>query len=246
MNIAIKEYLAVVVGFLLSSAIMASPVTIPNIFISGTPARAEDVNANFNSVKAAVNDNDAKIKQLTSRMEVLEAQRVDQLMANPRPVFLKSNGQNIGIVIGKSINYTALTEHYDALSFKEYFFIVSIQSGSLLGLHTIYYSGTNCTGQAYIPVDQLQSSPSPRGIYTKSQGEVFGAKFANDPIQAYYVAQGTESVTVTPVSAADFDTCSGGNFQHQFQQIDAYPAFPNAPEITGVENSYATPIRGGY
>ena len=241
MNAAINKYLAVAVGLLLPGTLMASSVTIPNEFISGTPARADEINANFNSVKTSVDDNDARIKQLITRLELLEAQRVNQ-----RPAFLKSNGQNIGIVIGKSTDYTALTEKYDTLSFKEYFFVVSAQSGNLLGLHTIYYSGTNCTGQAYIPVDQLQSPPSPRGTYTKSQGEVFGARFSSDPVPAYYVAQGTESVSVTPISAADFNTCSGGNFQHKFQQIDAYPAFPNDPDITGVENSYTTPIRAGY
>lgn len=240
MNNSKIKYLAILVGLLLSRSLMANSVTIPNVFIPGTPARAEDMNENFNSVKASVDDNDVRINQMITRLELLEAQRVGQL-----PVFIKSNGQNIGIVIGKSTNYNAITEQYNALSFKEYFFIVSAQSGSLLNLHTIYYSGANCTGQAYIPVDQLQSSPSPRGAYTEFQGEVFGAKLANDPIPAYYVAQGTESVAVTPISAAGSGTCSGGKFQHKFQQIDAYPAFPNDPDITGVENSYATPIRAG-
>jgi hypothetical protein len=116
----------------------------------------------------------------------------------------------------------------------------------LLGLHTIYYSGANCTGQAYIAVDQTQNAPSPRGVYTKSQGEVFGARFESDSVSAYYVPQDTESVVVTPLSAAAFDICSGDNFQHEFPQMDAYPALPNDPDVTGVANSYAIPIRAGY
>lgn len=240
MNTTIKKHLAVAVGLLLSKALIASSVTIPNTFEPGTPARAEDMNTNFNAVKAAVDDNDTRISQLITKLDQLETQPVGQ-----SSIFLKSNGQNIGIVIGKSTNYTALTEQYDTLSFEGYFFIVSAQSGSLVGLHTIYYSQPNCTGQAYIPVDQLQNPPSPRGIYTKFQGEVFSNRFASDSIPAYYVAQDTGSVAVTPVSAASLGTCSGGEFQHTFRQIDAYPASPNDPSVTGVENSYDTPIRAG-
>lgn len=45
----------------LSTAIIASEVEIPNTFVSGTPARAGEVNANFTAVETAVNDNHTKI-----------------------------------------------------------------------------------------------------------------------------------------------------------------------------------------
>jgi hypothetical protein len=241
MNKAIALRLAGVAVFLLSNESTASSVNIPNTFISGTPARAEEINQNFDAVKLAVDDNAAVIAQLMTRLQQLETQPV-----SGQPVFLKADGRNVGVVLGKSTSYTALTEQYDALSFQEYFFVVSAQTGNLVGSHTIYYSGANCTGQAYISVDQLKSMPSPRGLYTKHQGEVFGARFAGDSSAAYYVAEDTESVSITPVSAADSNTCSGGSFQHQFKQIDAYPALPNDPDITGVENSYTTPVRAGY
>jgi hypothetical protein len=242
MNNAVIQYLTAAAGSLLSGTLLASSLTIPNTFVSGTPALAEEINANFGAVKTAVNDNDTIIRQLITRLEALEAQRIN----NGLPVFLKADGQNVGVLVGKSTSYTAVTEQYDALSFKEYFFSVAAQSGALLGSHTIYYAGANCTGQAYIAVDQLRSSASPRGIYTKYQGEVFAAKFTNDTIPAYYVEANTDSVSVTPASAADFNTCSGSDFQHQFEQIDAYLALPNDPDKTGVQNAYATPIRAGF
>ena len=44
--------------------VIAGPVTIPNTFTAGTPARAAEVNANFTAVATAVNDNDARVKTL--------------------------------------------------------------------------------------------------------------------------------------------------------------------------------------
>ena len=44
-----------------STATLASSVTIPNSFASGTPAVAAEVNANFDAVAVGVNDNDSRI-----------------------------------------------------------------------------------------------------------------------------------------------------------------------------------------
>ena len=45
----------------LSPVAHADTVSIPNTFVNGTPADAEQMNANFDEVEAAVNDNDARI-----------------------------------------------------------------------------------------------------------------------------------------------------------------------------------------
>lgn len=47
-----------------STALLASSVTIPNTFTSGTPALASEVNGNFTAVETAVNDNDSRITTL--------------------------------------------------------------------------------------------------------------------------------------------------------------------------------------
>lgn len=50
---------AVIVAF--SGPAPAGDLTIPNTFVSGDPARAAEVNANFSAVKTEVDDNDARI-----------------------------------------------------------------------------------------------------------------------------------------------------------------------------------------
>lgn len=49
-----------------SAQAMASDVTIPNAFVSGTAAKAEDVNANFNALATSVNDNNTRINGNTA------------------------------------------------------------------------------------------------------------------------------------------------------------------------------------
>ena len=41
--------------------VVASTITMPHAFVNGTPADANQMNANFDSVKAAVDDNDSRI-----------------------------------------------------------------------------------------------------------------------------------------------------------------------------------------
>ena len=41
--------------------VAAGTVTVPNTFVNGTPADADEVNANFDAVETAVNDNDSRI-----------------------------------------------------------------------------------------------------------------------------------------------------------------------------------------
>src|ERR1700729_1104835 len=56
--------LAVAVGVALvmaAAGARSGPVTVPNTFVPGTPARAADVNANFAAVAGAVNGSPAGI-----------------------------------------------------------------------------------------------------------------------------------------------------------------------------------------
>jgi hypothetical protein len=50
----------------------SGPVTIPNTFTPGTPARAADVNANFSAVAGAVNGSAADIATLQTTIQALQ------------------------------------------------------------------------------------------------------------------------------------------------------------------------------
>lgn len=52
----------------ISATLAAGPLTTPNSFTAGTPARASEINANFSAVATAVNDNNARIATIESRV----------------------------------------------------------------------------------------------------------------------------------------------------------------------------------
>ncbi|HHJ64798.1 MAG TPA: hypothetical protein ENJ61_07820 [Aquifex aeolicus] len=70
--------MSVVYGFLsfvlLLAASFAGEVNLPYTFQPNTPARAEEVNANFNAVRDAVNDNNSRIQQLQQQVQNLQNQ----------------------------------------------------------------------------------------------------------------------------------------------------------------------------
>jgi len=61
----------VVVWLLVPLVVAACTVTVPNTFVNGTPADVDQVNANFDAVELAVNDNDA-------RTDAAEGERASQ------------------------------------------------------------------------------------------------------------------------------------------------------------------------
>lgn len=77
MNTIIKFLISMNV-ILMGGAVWAASVTIPNTFVSGTPARAGEVNSNFAAVKSAVDDNDSRIMQLEA--EVLN--NINEILLN--------------------------------------------------------------------------------------------------------------------------------------------------------------------
>lgn len=61
----------------------ASSVSTPNTFVSGAPALASEVNANFAAHEAAINDNDAVLGNFGTRLGVLAVAHIDGSLATP-------------------------------------------------------------------------------------------------------------------------------------------------------------------
>lgn len=61
-----------------ATSLVASELSIPHSFTSGTPAVAAQVNANFEAARVAVNDNNTRINQLLTQVQALQ-QRVTDL-----------------------------------------------------------------------------------------------------------------------------------------------------------------------
>jgi len=56
----------------------AGSVSLPNTFVPDTPARAAEVNANFNAVKTAVDDNDSRVVALEGTITTLQTTITNQ------------------------------------------------------------------------------------------------------------------------------------------------------------------------
>lgn len=61
----------------------ASSVSTPNTFVSGTPALASEVNANFAALEAAINNNDSVLGNFGTRLGTLAVAHIDGSLATP-------------------------------------------------------------------------------------------------------------------------------------------------------------------
>lgn len=92
----------------------AGPVATPHTFTSGSPAVAAEVNENFSAVESAVNDNDARIATLISRVDDLMAENqrlasdladATDFLADLRNVmFLQNDNQGNPAVVFSGVN----------------------------------------------------------------------------------------------------------------------------------------------
>lgn len=98
-----KSYKALIGGLIVATfghnIATASELTIPNSFTAGTPARASEVNQNFDATATAVNDNDSRITTLSGNLETTNATITD----------------NISRIAALEAALTALTQRVDEL-----------------------------------------------------------------------------------------------------------------------------------
>ncbi len=235
-----------VCGILLSvpaTQAFAATAVIPNQFVSGTTALASEVNANFSAVKNAVDDNNGRVSgnetditDLLNRVATLELKLAGQMT-----VFIKANGQNIGVAVNAESNLAGSIESYIGISFNEYGFEVDAQSGEL-GRGDLVFNSTDCSGQAYKSAGFFIGQSPP---YVESQGFVFASPLPGGPTPAYFIARGTFSIKITTNSVL---TEGQGCSLTEVPFVDeVYPVAPNDPAITAVPDTpFQTPITAGF
>jgi hypothetical protein len=156
-------------------------------------------------------------------------------------VFIKSNGQKIGVLTEMGDFLEPEYAGYWGLSSSEYYFSVRKVSGRPK-TYDIYFTTSDCTGQAYLEMPDNYNF----GPFTESQGLVFSSALGYS-VPAYYVPRGTstELKTVKSMWGSPVDPVAG-ECVPQDEQKSVYPILPNDPAVTGVKDSYPLPITAGF
>ena len=143
----------VVIGLLAISGLhlvqnaVADSLSVPNDFVSGQPARAADVNANFSAVESSVNDNDSRITANSNAFAQYAA-----------PVVLDGDDNLIGMLVDIDRDVGA---DATVLTPQSYFVSIRLGNGSLFTYPSLmFFATSNCSGTPY------SDNPS---------GQVFGA-----------------------------------------------------------------------
>ena len=195
----------------LVSGMATAQTAVPNVFQAGTPARATEVNENFDTVEDAVNQNAAAI------------------ITNASPLVF-SNGQAIGpyLHLGSFSSFAILSPTnyvFDVISNG-----MDVANDGQLSLDLIFFEFPGCAGRAFIQC-------CGKGDWTAVQGFVFRPEDPADPIQAYYVPKGSAVVNVTTMAQGS----AGGCVDSGPVGIRAIEVFPNDPIVTGVLGGGFTP-----
>jgi len=229
---------------LLTASVYAGQATIPTTFVSGTPAKAGEVNANFNAVKTAIDDNDARIT--TNATATSQAAK--------RAVVVDANNQIIGEIfggIGVNIPVIMTAQGFAAS--------VSLNTGIIDNdSPTVYFTGSNCTGTAYMDWFNDSGGDVAVGLVLNILIPVTGPGMITldsagnpvlSPVDYRYIPKTptfADNVAVQSSIGGFFgsSTCSTPAVNSTTSLVRGVEVFPNDPAITGVPNGpFAAPLK---
>lgn len=209
MNKNFSKTLILVTMSLWGSHLIAGSVTVPNTFTGGTTASAAEVNANFDAVKSAVDDNDVRI---TGNAGDIAANAVN-ITDNTNAInALSSSMPNVyvdGVLVGKLADYPENNLFSTIL--------ITLPTGYLAwfdgsdGLynaspgaseaHEIFYLSGNCSGQAYVKKESVM----PVAVY--GMGQLY-ANSGVDPNTIYYIPKNSTLESLTYNSRNNGFSCT--------------------------------------
>lgn len=161
---------SLVAGVLLAGIAAAGPIVVPNTFTAGTPAKAEDVNANFTALANGINTNSQTITSLQTAVNNIPAGPQGPAgpagPAGPGVMLVQdSAGKTVGSYFmapydpyAQSNGFTVPGSTPDEFVFIRTSgpsFAVRVTSAQL-GAQVTYdvsFVSTDCTGQAYLTVE---------------------------------------------------------------------------------------------
>jgi len=228
---------------------------VPNDFQAGTPARAAEVNENFNTLETAIDDNAANVAINTADITANTANaavNTSSIQTNAANIsnnadaidaVALSSGLQIysqGVSIGNFVEFlqSGIEPYYymRVVSHKGYLFkvtsyldsTVSDPEFAYLPRGIIYFSDPGCTGTAKVPTN----------LSTAALGTVFKG-WGPTPNSVYYIPRGS-----TQISGAYQSIWKQSPSQPQFGECDnesssrpvMVAVLPNDEEITGVSN----------
>ena len=156
----ILAQLTAITSFIISSTVFAGDLTIPNTFNAGTRAVASEVNANFNAVETAVDDNDFRITTNSANIDINSTDittNAADIVAIPRQIIINVKEVSGNIWRGwyidsgqhTSSNDNTITGDYTGGSNSYFVFDVSTLAGTIqrvvLELELEYFSSTDAT-----------------------------------------------------------------------------------------------------
>lgn len=202
-----------------SSTLYAAQATVPNTFVAGTAANASEVNANFTSANAWIN-------QIASRTFVLT----------------DANDVEIGTII--NLNPSNNSDRVRVINQKGFIFEVDMSVGRIWQStdYQFVYGNTNCTGELVSIAKQLL----PNTIVTERVGydSTLAASWA-----PYYMTVANHKVTVVTTGVSQKVVngttqaieCSVLSETGGSQVV--YKLLPNNSAVTGVTSSvFKTPL----
>ena len=242
---------------LLYSAVAIGQTEVPNTFQAGQPARAADVNANFDELESATNQNATDIAEIDGEIAELALQtqaNAAAINATRGGLQVLADGNSIGTYLASAQSrgglegyrvLSSLNFYFDVIATVDPFSVITQDPPSVAGdlfFAVVWFESAGCVGQSY-------TSPNPSGRIDKLeslQGFVFRSDDPTDPSQTYYIPAGSQEVDLV-VSYRRSNLEGGCVFLPSVPINTFVPVVPNDPAITGVPNgSFAGPILLGF